>query len=91
MAKTKQAPAPKATKAVKPTVSEGQEAKKNYIWIDHNYGSLRQKYAGEFVAVFGEKVIGHDMDCSRLSQKLGKRYQLSAIEYISKEDHEFAL
>jgi hypothetical protein len=42
------------------------EASEESVWLEENYASL-EEYAGEWVAVRGSDVVGHDVDPVRLA------------------------
>lgn len=57
--------------------------KKNAEWFDHNYQTL-QRYDGQFIAVYEEKIIDSDNDYRKLVNRITKLYDKSVyVTFVS--------
>ncbi|MCL5099994.1 MAG: DUF5678 domain-containing protein [Candidatus Marsarchaeota archaeon] len=45
---------------------------KNVDWFENHYEELKVKYNGQFVAVKGRRVVGHDENAEELLKRLRK-------------------
>ena len=73
---------------------ELRQFERNMKWFQENYEKLRQSYAGEYVAINNEKVVGHNKDVRLLIKHLRDKYgDIGAfvIEFVSKEKYELIL
>ena len=63
-------------------------------WFQKNYEKLRERYAGQYVAVNESKVVMHDENAKALIKKLRDRYRdigPFVVEFVSKEKIELIL
>ena len=72
-----------------------EEFQRDSRWLDGHYDKLKKRYAEEYVAVYQEKVIGHDADLDRLMARLEQSYPGKsgkiAVEYVSAKQVEMVL
>lgn len=66
----------------------------NMTWFQDNYEGLKQKYAGEYIAVNNGEVIDHDKNPVLLIKRLREKYSdlaIFAIEHVSDNNIELIL
>jgi len=63
------------------------EYDKNWSWFMKHYEELVEKFDGEFVAIYQQKVVDHDKNLRSLMKRIRKKYPLSRVlvEFVSKE------
>jgi hypothetical protein len=63
------------------------ENEKNWSWFMEHYEELVEKFDGEFVAIYQQKVVDHDKNLRSLMKRIRKKYPLSRVlvEFVSKE------
>jgi hypothetical protein len=63
------------------------EQDKNWSWFMEHYEELVERFDGEFVAVYQQRVVDHDKDICSLMKRIRKKYPLSRVlvEFVSKE------
>jgi len=68
---------------------------KDAKWLEKEYEELKRKYDGEWVAVFNERIVGHDKSMERLMGRLEAGYPEDFrnifIEYVTKKGVEMIL
>lgn len=73
---------------------EFKKFESNMKWFQDNYEKLKEQYAGEYVAVYDDRVIARGKDARGLINQLRKTYSdLGAfvVEFVSKEKMELIL
>ncbi|MCC5999110.1 MAG: DUF5678 domain-containing protein [Thermofilum sp.] len=63
------------------------ENEKNWSWFMKHYEELVEKFDGEFVAIYQQRVVDHDKNLRSLMKRIRKKYPLSRVlvEFVSKE------
>jgi len=63
------------------------EHDKNWFWFKEHYKELVKKLDGEFVAIYEQKVIGHDKELSALMKRIKAKYPEEHIfvDFVSSE------
>ena len=63
------------------------ENEKNWSWFMEHYEELVEKFDGEFVAIYQQRVVDHDKNLRSLMKRIRKKYPLSRVlvEFVSKE------
>jgi len=63
------------------------EYDKNWSWFMKHYEELVEKFDGEFVAIYQQRVVDHDKNLRSLMKRIRKKYPLSRVlvEFVSKE------
>jgi hypothetical protein len=63
------------------------EQDKNWSWFMEHYEELVERFDGEFVAIYQQKVVDHDKNLRSLMKRIRKKYPLSRVlvEFVSKE------
>ena len=63
------------------------ENEKNWSWFMEHYEELVEKFDGEFVAIYQQRVVDHDKNIGSLMKRIRKKYPLSRVlvEFVSKE------
>ena len=64
------------------------------LWFQNNYGVLKRRFKGNYVAIKGKKVIDHDRDPVVLIGRLRKKYgntSTIAIEFVNQHNIKFLL
>ena len=65
------------------------DADEAFSYLEKKYADLRRKYGGEYVAVYGPKVVAHDPDLGTVMDrlhKLGIPETSTLVEYIPDKD-----
>ena len=67
----------------------------NAKWLSSNYGSLKEEFNNQWVAVLDKTVIDHDADLAkmvkRLRKKYSKVYSQIAVEYVTTKELDLIL
>jgi len=63
------------------------EQDKNWSWFMEHYEELAERFDGEFVAIYQQRVVDHDKNLRSLMKRIRKKYPLSRVlvEFVSKE------
>ena len=63
------------------------EQDKNWSWFMEQYEELAERFDGEFVAIYQQRVVDHDKNLRSLMKRIRKKYPLSRVlvEFVSKE------
>jgi len=64
-----------------------KEHDENWSWFEKHYDDLVEKFDGEFVAVYKQKVVDHDKEMSALMKRIESRYPPDRVfvEFVSRE------
>ena len=64
-----------------------EEHDKNWSWFEKHYNELVEKFDGEFVAVYGQKVVDHDKELNALMKRIKSKYSADRIfvDFVSNE------
>ena len=64
-----------------------EEHEQNWAWFRNNYRELLRRFDGEYVAIYGCKVVDHGRDLSQLAGRIRARYPSNRvlIEYVTSE------
>jgi len=64
-----------------------EEHDKNWSWFEKHYNELVEKFDGEFVAVYEQKVVDHDKELNALMKRIESRYSADRIfvDFVSSE------
>ena len=69
------------------------EYERNWSWFIEHYEELVERFDGEFVAVYQQRVVDHDEDIASLMKRIRKKCPLSQVlvEFVSKEKLAFII
>jgi hypothetical protein len=64
-----------------------EEHDKNWSWFEKHYNELVEKFDGEFVAVYEQKVVDHDKELNALMKRIKSKYLADRIfvDFVSSE------
>jgi len=64
-----------------------KEHDENWSWFEKHYDDLVEKFDGEFVVVYKQRVIDHDKEMSALMKRIESRYPPDRVfvEFVSRE------
>ena len=64
-----------------------KEHDENWSWFEKHYDDLVEKFDGEFVAVYKQRVIDHDKEMRALMKRIESRYPPDRVfvEFVSRE------
>jgi len=64
-----------------------EEHDKNWSWFEKHYNELVEKFDGEFVAVYEQKVVDHDKELNALMKRIESKYSADRIfvDFVSSE------
>lgn len=64
-----------------------EEHDKNWSWFEKHYNELVEKFDGEFVAVYEQKVVDHDKELNALMKRIKSKYSADRIfvDFVSSE------
>jgi hypothetical protein len=64
-----------------------EEHDKNWSWFEKHYDELVEKFDGEFVAVYEQKVVDHDKELNALMKRIKSKYSADRIfvDFVSSE------
>lgn len=64
-----------------------EEHDKNWSWFEKHYNELVEKFDGEFVAVYEQKVVEHDKELNALMKRIKSKYSADRIfvDFVSSE------
>ena len=64
-----------------------EEHDKNWSWFEKHYNELVEKFDGEFVAVYEQKVLDHDKELNALMKRIESKYSADRIfvDFVSSE------
>jgi hypothetical protein len=64
-----------------------EEHDKNWSWFEKHYNELVEKFDGEFVAVYEQKVVDHDKELNALMKRIKSKYPADRIfvDFVSSE------
>lgn len=65
-------------------LQELQEFKRDSRWLEKHYDQLVKQHADQYVAVYREKVVGHDNNLQSLLKRLAKSYPDAADHIVVK-------
>jgi len=70
-----------------------EEHEQNWAWFRCNYGKLLKRFDGEYVAIFGRKVVDHDKDLDKLVRRVKAKYPIAKVlvEFVTSEKLELVL
>ncbi|AGT35960.1 MULTISPECIES: DUF5678 domain-containing protein [Thermofilum] len=69
------------------------EYDKNWSWFMEHYEELAERFDGEFVAIYQQRVVDHEKDIGSLMKRIRKKYPLGQVlvEFVSKEKLAFII
>jgi hypothetical protein len=69
------------------------EYERNWSWFMEHYEELVERFDGEFVAIYQQRIVDHDKDIASLMKRIRKKYPLSQVlvEFVSKEKLSFII
>jgi hypothetical protein len=69
------------------------EYERNWSWFIEHYEELVERFDGEFVAIYHQRVVDHDEDIASLMKRIRKKYPLGQVlvEFVSKEKLAFII
>ena len=64
-----------------------KEHDENWSWFEKHYNDLVERFDGEFVAIYKQRVVDHDKKISTLMKRIEPRYPPDHVfaEYVSHE------
>jgi len=64
-----------------------EEHDKNWSWFEKHYNELVEKFDGEFVAVYEQKLVDHDKELNALMKRIKSKYSADRIfvDFVSSE------
>jgi len=64
-----------------------EEHEQNWAWFRSNYQELLKKFDGEYVAIFGRRVVAHDKDLDKLVKRVKAKYPIwkVLVEFVTSE------
>jgi hypothetical protein len=64
-----------------------EEHDKNWSWFEKHYNELVEKFDGEFVAVYEQKVVDHGKELNALMKRIKSKYSADRIfvDFVSSE------
>jgi hypothetical protein len=69
------------------------EYDKNWSWFMEHYEELAERFDGEFVAIYQQRIVDHDKNLRSLMKRIRKKYPLGQVlvEFVSKEKLAFII
>jgi hypothetical protein len=69
------------------------EDEKNKEWYQKNYKKLIQKYDGQYIAIYKQKIIDYDKNLDNLLKRIEKKYPKEhvLIEFVTSQRLELIL
>ena len=70
-----------------------EEHEQNWTWFKDNYSELLKRFDGEYVAIFGRRVVDHDKDLDKLVGRVEAKYPIEKVlvEFVTSEKLELVL